>query len=79
MGGKVKKPTYKQIQAYVLETHGLKVSSLYIAQVKAECGLEMECDRSGDKRQPKCPPEKHEAILDAFRHFGMIGDDSSEE
>lgn len=79
MGGKVKKPTYKQIQTYVLETHGLKVSSLYIAQVKAECGLEMECDRSGDKRQPKCPPEKHEAILDAFRHFGMIGDDSSEE
>lgn len=71
-------PTYENIRAYVKETHGLTVSTLNIAQMKAECGLEMACDRSGDKRQPKCPPEKREAILDAFRHFGMIEDDSSE-
>lgn len=71
-------PTYENIRKYVKETHGLTVSTLNIAQMKAECGLEMECDRSGGKQQPKCPPEKREAILDAFRHFGMIEDGSSE-
>ena len=71
-------PTYENIRKYVKQTHGLTVSTLNIAQMKAECGLEMECDRSGGKQQPKCPPEKREAILDAFRHFGMIEDDSSE-
>ena len=71
-------PTYENIRKYVKETHGLTVSTLNIAQMKAECGLEMECDRSDGKQQPKCPPEKREAILDAFRHFGMIEDDSSE-
>lgn len=71
-------PTYENIRKYVKETHGLTVSTLNIAQMKAECGLEMECDRSGGKQQPKCPPEKREAILDAFQHFGMIEDDSSE-
>ena len=76
MGGKVKKPTYKQIQEYVLKNHGLKVSSLYIANLKDELGLDKqfsyeEAEMSAEKR-PKCPPEKREAILDAFRHFGMI-------
>lgn len=65
-------PTYANIRDYVQKTHGMKVSTLYVAQMKAECGLETQADRSGDKKQPKCPPEKHEAILDAFRHFGMI-------
>ena len=50
----------------------MKVSTLYVAQMKAECGLETQANRSGDKKQPKCPPEKREAILDAFRHFDMI-------
>lgn len=72
-------PTYENIRKYVKETHGLTVSTLNIAQMKAECGLEMECDRSGGKQQPKCPPEKREAILDAFRHFGMIEDGTLEE
>lgn len=76
MGGKVKKPTYKQIKEYVLKNHGLKVSSLYIANLKDELGLDKqfsyeEAEMSAEKR-PKCPPEKREAILDAFRHFGMI-------
>ena len=48
-------PTYENIRKYVKETHGLTVSTLNIAQMKAECGLEMECDRSGGKQQPKCP------------------------
>ena len=46
-------PTYENIRKYVKETHGLTVSTLNIAQMKAECGLEMECDRSGGKQQPK--------------------------
>ena len=72
-------PTYANIRDYVQKTHGMKVSSLYVAQMKAECGLETQSDRSGDKKQPKCPPEKREAILDAFRHFGLIGEDETEE
>ena len=67
--------TYENIRNYVQKTYGLKVSSLYVAQMKAECGLETQADRSDDKKQPKCPPEKREAILDAFRHFGLIGED----
>lgn len=72
-------PTYANIRDYVQKTHGMKVSSLYVAQMKAECGLETQADRSGDKKQPKCPPEKREAILDAFRHFGLIGKDETEK
>ena len=72
-------PTYANIRDYVQKTHGIKVSSLYVAQMKAECGLETQADRSGDKKQPKCPPEKREAILDAFRHFGLIGEDETEK
>lgn len=72
-------PTYANIRDYVQKTHGMKVSSLYVAQMKAECGLETQADRSGDKKQPKCPPEKREAILDAFRHFGFIGEDETEK
>ncbi|QKF08069.1 23S rRNA (uracil(1939)-C(5))-methyltransferase RlmD [Berryella wangjianweii] len=79
MGGEIKKPTYENIREYVKKTHGLTVSSLNIAQMKAECGLEKQADRSGDKKQPNCPPEKREAILDAFRHFGMIEDGSEED
>lgn len=72
-------PTYVNIRDYVQKTHGMKVSTLYVAQMKAECGLETQADRSGDKKQPKCPPEKREAILDAFRHFGLIGEDETEK
>lgn len=72
-------PTYANICDYVQKTHGMKVSSLYVAQMKAECGLETQADRSGDKKQPKCPLEKREAILDAFRHFGLIGEDGTEK
>ena len=71
-------PTYENIRKYVKETHGLTVSTLNIAQMKAECGLEMECDRSGGKQQPKCPPEKRAAIIDALIHFGMLDEDARE-
>ena len=69
-------PTYPQIKDYVLEHTGLKVSSLYIAQVKKKCGLEVgECynkPKSENSRTYICPPEKEAAIMDAFRYFGMI-------
>ena len=71
-----KKATYQEIKDYVMEHTGLKVSSLYIAQVKEKCGIrEQENHRrakSPDIRQPVCPPEKEKAIRDALRHFGMI-------
>jgi 23S rRNA (uracil1939-C5)-methyltransferase len=68
--------TYGQIKERVLEQTGLKVSSLYIAQVKQKCGIiERENHnkaKSEDARQPQCPPEKEAAIREALRYFGMI-------
>ena len=70
------KATYEQIKAYVLEQTGLKVSSLYIAQTKKKCGLDVgenfNLPKSENPRQPQCTPEKEEAIMQAFKHFGMI-------
>ena len=68
--------TYEQIKAYVLEHTGLKVSHLYIAQVKQKHGIiERECynkPKSEDAKQPQCPPEKEAAIEAALKHFKMI-------
>ncbi len=68
--------TYAQIKDYVLEQSGLKVSSLYISQVKRKCGLDVSDSynkpKSEDAIVPQCPPEKEEAIMNALRHFGMI-------
>ena len=68
--------TYPQIRDYVLEQTGLKVSSLYISQVKRKCGLDVGKNynkpKSEDSKQPQCPPEKEEAIMSALRHFGVI-------
>ena len=68
--------TYPQIKEYVLVHNGLKVSSLYIAQVKQKCGIiereNYNKPTSEDAKQPQCPPEKEEAIKEAQRHFGMI-------
>ena len=68
--------TYPQIKEYVLEHTGLKVSNLYISQIKRKCGLEVgknyNLPKSEDSRQPQCPPEKEKAIREAFKYFGMI-------
>ena len=76
MASIVNDPTYPKIKEYVLEHTGLKVSSLYIAQVKQKCGLEVgECynkPKSENSKTSVCPPEKEQAIMDAFRYFGMI-------
>ena len=88
------KATYAQVKEYILNEFGLKVSSLYIAQVKKKCGLEvgenfnlpksegtrgpvdLSSARTGavaeTTRQPQVTPEKEEAIMKAFRHFGVI-------
>ena len=70
------KATYEQIKAYVLEKTGLRVSSLYIAQIKKKCGLDVgenfNLPKSENARQPQCTPEKEDAIMQAFRHFGII-------
>ncbi len=68
--------TYPQIKEYVLEHTGLKVSNLYISQIKRKCGIEVgknyNLPKAEDSRQPQCPPEKEKAFREAFKYFGMI-------
>ena len=70
------KATYEEIKEYVLEHTELKVSHLYIAQVKQKYGIiereNYNKPKSENARQPQCPPEKEKAITEALRHFGMI-------
>lgn len=71
------KVTYQKIKEYVFEKYGLKVHSLYIAQIKDKCGLNKErkgnnWKKNEDARVPQCTLEKEAAIMDAFMHFGMI-------
>ena len=70
------KVTYAEIKDYVLKEHGLKVTNLYISQVKRKCGIEVgenyNLPKSEDSRQPQCPVEKEKAIRDALEHYGMV-------
>lgn len=70
------KATYEEIKEYVLEHTGLKISSLYIVQVKQKCGIIERINyylpKSENFRQPKCPPEKEKAIRGALEYFRMI-------
>ena len=70
------KATYEEIKDYVLKQSGLKVSNLYIAQVKQKCGIIERANynqpKSENSRQPKCPPGKEAAIREALEHFRMI-------
>ncbi len=70
------KATYEEIREYVFEHTGLKVSHLYIAQVKQKYGIiereNYNKPKSENAKQPQCPPEKEKAITEALRHFGMI-------
>ncbi len=70
------KATYEEIKDYVLKQSGLKVSNLYIAQVKQKCGIieraNYNLPKSENFRQPKCPPEKERAIREALKYFKMI-------
>ena len=69
--------TYEEIKKYVAEHNdGMKVSNLYIAQVKRKCGIEVgenfNLPKSEDSRQPQCPKEKEDAIVEALKAFRMI-------
>ena len=70
------KATYDEIKAYVFDKYGLKVSQLYIAQVKRKCGIierkNYNVSKKEDAKVPQCPPEKEAAIMDALKHFQMI-------
>ena len=76
MSGFQKGATYPQIKEYVQEHSGLKVSSLYISQVKRKCGLDVgdsyNKPKSENSKQPQCPLEKGVAIMEALRYYGMI-------
>ena len=70
------KATYQEIKDYVLKEFGLKVSSLYISQVKRKCGIEVGANynlpKSENARVPQCPKEKEDAIKAALKYFAMI-------
>lgn len=71
------KATYEEIKKYVAEHNdGMKVSSLNIAQVKRKCGLELaenfNLPKTENSRQPQCPKEKEEAVMEALKAFRMI-------
>ena len=71
------KATYDEIKKYVAEHNaGMKVSNLYISQVKRKCGIEVgknyNLPKNEDSRQPQCPEDKERAIVEALKHFKMI-------
>ena len=70
------KATYDEIKKYVAEHNaGMKVSNLYISQVKRKCGIEVgknyNLPKKEDSRQPQCPEDKENAIVEALKHFKM--------
>ena len=70
------KATYDEIKKYVAEHNaGMKVSHLYISQVKRNCGIEVgknyNLSKNEDSRQPQCPEDKESAIVEALKHFKM--------
>ena len=67
--------TYKEIKEYIEKENGFKVSTLYIAQIKDKVGIEKRRNYnpgSGKSKVPISPPEKEEAIKDAFKYFNLI-------
>ena len=70
------KATYEEIKEYVKEKYQLKVSNLYISQIKRKCGIEVGINynlpKSENSRVPQCPPEKEKAIREALEYFQMI-------
>ena len=71
------KATYDEIKKYMAEHNaGMKVSNLYISQVKRKCGIEVgknyNLPKYEDSRQPQCPEDKERAIVEALEHFKMI-------
>ena len=70
-----KKPTYGNIKKWIKEKYGFNVTNLYIGQIKDKMGLEKCLNYnvgSGEGMVPTCPQEKEKAIVEAFKHFGLI-------
>ena len=71
-----KEATYQEIKDYILKKHGVKVSSLYIAQVKEKLGIKerenYNLPKNADSKQPQCPKEKEKMIVEALKNFKMI-------
>ena len=67
------KATYDEIKDYILKEHGVKVSTLYIAQTKRKCGLEVgehyNKTKNDDAKQAQCPEDKEKLIIEALRHL----------
>ena len=70
------KATYQEIKDYVLKEFGLKVSNLYISQIKGKCGIEVgenyNLPKTENAKVPQCPKEKEDAIKAALKYFAMI-------
>ena len=70
------KATYAELKKYILETNGVKVSSLYIAQIKRKYGIDMGANYNmaadPEKHVPKCPAAKEQIIIDALKHYRML-------
>lgn len=66
--------TYKQIQAYVEEQYGFIPKTCWIADAKEKAGLKVRraWNRASDERKNPCPPQKLNALMNAFRHYKMI-------
>ena len=67
--------TYSEIKQWIMDNYGMKVSSLYVAQVKDKLGFEKRDNYNlgaDGHRVPVCPKEKEEAIIEAFKHFKML-------
>ena len=71
------KATYQEIKDYVLKEFGLKVSNLYISQIKRKCGIEVgenyNLPKTENPKVPQCPKEKEDAIKAALKYFGHCG------
>ncbi len=71
-----KEAIYQEIKDYIFDKHGIKVSSLYIAQVKEKLGIKerenYNLPKSSDSKQRLCPKEKEKMIVEALKHFKMI-------
>lgn len=76
-----RKATYEEIKKYVAKHNdGMKVSNLYIAQIKQKHGIiereNYNKPKSEKGGQPECPKEKEIAIEEALKYFQMIPSES---
>ena len=73
---KEKKPTYENIKKYIMEKHGVKVHTAYIAEVKRDCELDMRPNYNVSKKEApeikSCTPEKREYIMEALRYYKLV-------